>query len=393
MRVRAPGAARHRAPTALPRRCAQRLDLAGAHRPPDRGAAQEHPRRRAGDRRARSAARRPAAASARRGADNEALICARVTQLWQTRMLRYAKLTVGDEIENALSATTSATFLRADSAACTATIEEALPGHRDRAASSAWATGSAATATAIPIVSAETLRHRAGAAGETVLRYYLTEVHELGAELSISATLATCHAGAAGAGRAVARRSAASRRRALPARPDRRLCAAGSAPCRRSPAPRHCAMRWRRSNPIAQAQAVAAPTCASIEARCAATMPRALIGAAPGAADPRGAGVRLPSRHRRPAAELRQARGGGRRAAGGGAHRGRLLARSTRRRARACCCSCSTMPRPLRVARAARVSASKPRASWRSSRRRAADAPALRPRRAAPLHHLAHRRR
>ena len=28
---------------------------------------------------------------------------ARVTQLWQTRMLRFAKLTVADEIENALS--------------------------------------------------------------------------------------------------------------------------------------------------------------------------------------------------------------------------------------------------------------------------------------------------
>ena len=35
--------------------------------------------------------------------DNEALIRARVTQLWQTRMLRYTKLTVADEIENALS--------------------------------------------------------------------------------------------------------------------------------------------------------------------------------------------------------------------------------------------------------------------------------------------------
>ena len=36
-------------------------------------------------------------------AANEALVRARVTQLWQTRMLRTAKLTVADEIENALS--------------------------------------------------------------------------------------------------------------------------------------------------------------------------------------------------------------------------------------------------------------------------------------------------
>src|SRR6185295_1843009 len=44
-------------------------------------------------------------------ADNQALIRARVTQLWQTRMLRYAKLTVADEIETALSYYQT-TFLR-----------------------------------------------------------------------------------------------------------------------------------------------------------------------------------------------------------------------------------------------------------------------------------------
>ena len=44
-------------------------------------------------------------------AHSEALLRARVTQLWQTRMLRTAKLTVADEIENALSYYRS-TFLR-----------------------------------------------------------------------------------------------------------------------------------------------------------------------------------------------------------------------------------------------------------------------------------------
>src|SRR5690606_1576269 len=34
-------------------------------------------------------------------AHNEALIRARITQLWQTRMLRTSRLTVADEIENA----------------------------------------------------------------------------------------------------------------------------------------------------------------------------------------------------------------------------------------------------------------------------------------------------
>ncbi|MDP1780795.1 MAG: phosphoenolpyruvate carboxylase, partial [Hydrogenophaga sp.] len=39
----------------------------------------------------------------RERADIEAQIRARVTQLWQTRLLRFTKLTVADEIENALS--------------------------------------------------------------------------------------------------------------------------------------------------------------------------------------------------------------------------------------------------------------------------------------------------
>ncbi|MFM2348304.1 MAG: hypothetical protein RL654_3057, partial [Pseudomonadota bacterium] len=49
--------------------------------------------------------------TARERAENEEQLAARVTQLWQTRMLRYTKLTVSDEIENALSYY-RATFLR-----------------------------------------------------------------------------------------------------------------------------------------------------------------------------------------------------------------------------------------------------------------------------------------
>ncbi|WP_200848022.1 phosphoenolpyruvate carboxylase, partial [Rhizobium sp. 18055] len=44
-------------------------------------------------------------------AANDARLRARVAQLWQTRLLRYSKLTVADEIENALSYYES-TFLR-----------------------------------------------------------------------------------------------------------------------------------------------------------------------------------------------------------------------------------------------------------------------------------------
>jgi phosphoenolpyruvate carboxylase len=93
----------------IARDAAAGLHLAGAHRPPHRGAAQEHPGRRARHRRADRRARRLATERGR--ADNEALLRARVTQLWQTRMLRYTKLTVADEIENALSYY-QATFLR-----------------------------------------------------------------------------------------------------------------------------------------------------------------------------------------------------------------------------------------------------------------------------------------
>jgi phosphoenolpyruvate carboxylase len=51
------------------------------------------------------------ALTARELAANEAHMRARVMQLWQTRLLRFSKLTVADEIENALSYYES-TFLR-----------------------------------------------------------------------------------------------------------------------------------------------------------------------------------------------------------------------------------------------------------------------------------------
>lgn len=52
---------------------------------------------------ARLLAERDQPLTARERAHNEAMLRARVTALWQTRMLRDARLTVGDEIENALS--------------------------------------------------------------------------------------------------------------------------------------------------------------------------------------------------------------------------------------------------------------------------------------------------
>ncbi len=123
----------------------------------------------------------------RERAANEALIRARVTQLWQTRMLRTAKLTVTDEIENALSYY-RATFLR-QIPRMYGDLEAALPGHRIAPffRMGNWIGGDR---DGNPFVTAETLRTALARQSETVLRFYLTEVHELGAELSISASLA-----------------------------------------------------------------------------------------------------------------------------------------------------------------------------------------------------------
>nr|WP_295076140.1 phosphoenolpyruvate carboxylase [uncultured Roseateles sp.] len=120
-------------------------------------------------------------------AANEALIRARVTQLWQTRMLRYSKLTVADEIENALSYY-QATFLR-QIPKLYAELEEALPGH-DLASFLRMGHWIGGDRDGNPNVTAQTLRHALSRQSEVALRHYLTELHELGAELSISYRLA-----------------------------------------------------------------------------------------------------------------------------------------------------------------------------------------------------------
>ena len=121
-------------------------------------------------------------------ADNEALLRARVTQLWQTRMLRTAKLTVSDEIENALSYY-HATFLR-QIPRLYRDVEAALPGHPVASffRMGNWIGGDR---DGNPFVNADTLRMALSRQSETALRFYLTEVHELGAELSVSFTLAS----------------------------------------------------------------------------------------------------------------------------------------------------------------------------------------------------------
>ena len=120
-------------------------------------------------------------------ADNEALLRARVTQLWQTRMLRHTKLTVADEIENALSYYRS-TFLRQIPRMYRA-VEQALPGH-DIANFFRMGNWIGGDRDGNPFVTAETLTRALSRQSETALRHYLTEVHALGGELSMSQLLA-----------------------------------------------------------------------------------------------------------------------------------------------------------------------------------------------------------
>jgi phosphoenolpyruvate carboxylase len=131
--------------------------------------------------------RRDALRSEPARADNEAQLRARITQLWQTRMLRTSKLTVADEIENALSYYPS-TFLR-QIPRLYREIEDALPGHAIAPffRMGHWIGGDR---DGNPNVVAATLRTALERQAETVLRFYLTELHELGAELSLSTLLA-----------------------------------------------------------------------------------------------------------------------------------------------------------------------------------------------------------
>ncbi|MGJ7580951.1 phosphoenolpyruvate carboxylase [Variovorax sp. RHLX14] len=119
-------------------------------------------------------------------ADNEKQIRIRVTQLWQTRLLRFTKLTVADEIENALSYY-EATFLR-EIPRVYADLEAAL-GHSGIAPFLRMGQWIGGDRDGNPNVTADTLQYALRRQCELALRHYLTEVHYLGGELSLSATL------------------------------------------------------------------------------------------------------------------------------------------------------------------------------------------------------------
>ncbi len=136
---------------------------------------------------ARLLAERDQPLTLRERAQNEALLGARVTSLWQTRMLRDARLTVGDEIENALSYYHT-TFLT-EIPALYAEIETVLKEHGLAARLPAffqmgsWIGGDR---DGNPNVTAETLEAAIERQAIVIFEHYLEEVHKLGAELSVS---------------------------------------------------------------------------------------------------------------------------------------------------------------------------------------------------------------
>jgi phosphoenolpyruvate carboxylase len=119
-------------------------------------------------------------------AANELQVRSRVLQLWQTRLLRFSKLTVADEVETALSYY-EATFLR-EIPKLYGQLEQALGQHPVASflRMGQWIGGDR---DGNPNVSAETLDYALRRQCEVALRYYLTELFWLGSELSLSAML------------------------------------------------------------------------------------------------------------------------------------------------------------------------------------------------------------
>ncbi len=141
-------------------------------------------------------AERDRALTAKELALNTELLHAKIATLWQTRMLRYNKLTVADEIENALSYYRS-TFLRELPALhddLEAELAHIFPSKTARRSApvppfvqmGSWIGGDR---DGNPFVNADTMHHALARQSTTIFDFYLDECHTLGAELSISTLL------------------------------------------------------------------------------------------------------------------------------------------------------------------------------------------------------------
>jgi phosphoenolpyruvate carboxylase len=143
---------------------------------------------------ARLLAQRDTPLTPKERAYNTEMLRALIATLWQTRMLRYSKLTVADEIENALSYY-RITFLRELPGLyddIESEIATQFPQRGSHAAQSdpapyvqmgTWIGGDR---DGNPNVNAGTMQHALARQSTTILDFYLDEVHALGAELSIS---------------------------------------------------------------------------------------------------------------------------------------------------------------------------------------------------------------
>ncbi|WP_018714233.1 phosphoenolpyruvate carboxylase [Brachymonas chironomi] len=122
---------------------------------------------------------------------NTLLLKARITQLWQTRMLRDEKLSVADEIRNALAYYHN-TFLR-ELPRMYQELEQALPGQAIAPffRMGHWMGGDR---DGNPFVGAETLALAFRLQCETALLHYLHELNALGLELSMSSGLVSVSA-------------------------------------------------------------------------------------------------------------------------------------------------------------------------------------------------------
>jgi phosphoenolpyruvate carboxylase len=145
---------------------------------------------------ARLLAQRDGPMTPKEQAHNTEMLRALIATLWQTRMLRYTKLTVADEIENALSYY-RITFLRELPALYDDIESEIAAQFPNRALGAAGAMNDAVSYLQMgswiggdrdgnPNVNAGTMQHALSRQSSTILDFYLAEVHALGAELSIS---------------------------------------------------------------------------------------------------------------------------------------------------------------------------------------------------------------
>ncbi len=120
--------------------------------------------------------------------ENEAQLYARVAQLWQTRILRTASLTVRDEIDNVLL------YYRSTFIPVIPKLYADLEHRLGRPIAPFFRMGNwiGGDRDGNPNVDAQTLDATVKLHAETILRHYLVEVHHLGAELSMSRTLVDC---------------------------------------------------------------------------------------------------------------------------------------------------------------------------------------------------------